>query len=73
VLRVRRPDLNRPYRTLGYPLTPLLYVAAALLLLGNMLVDVKTRIPSLVGLGIIVLGLPAYGLFRRSYQGPDEA
>jgi basic amino acid/polyamine antiporter, APA family len=73
VLRVRRPDLNRPYRTLGYPLTPLLYVAAALLLLGNMLVDVKTRIPSLVGLGIIVLGLPAFAVFRGSYQAPDEA
>ena len=67
----RRPDLPRPYRTLGYPLTPLLYVAASLLLLGNMLVDVKTRVPSLVGLGIIVLGVPAYAFFRRSYQAPD--
>ena len=28
VLRVRRPDLPRPYRTLGYPVTPLLFVAA---------------------------------------------
>ena len=71
VLRVRRPDLPRPYRTLGYPLTPLLYVAAALLLLGNMLVDVKTRVPSLVGLGIIVLGVPAYAFFQRSYRAPD--
>jgi APA family basic amino acid/polyamine antiporter len=66
VLRVRRPDLHRPYRTLGYPLTPLLYVAAALLLLGNMLVDTKTRVPSLVGLGIIVLGVPAFGFFSRT-------
>jgi len=66
VLRVRRPDLPRPYRTLGYPLTPLLYVAAALLLLGNMLVDAETRVPSLGGLGIILLGVPAYWFFRRS-------
>jgi basic amino acid/polyamine antiporter, APA family len=73
VLRVRRPDLPRPYRTLGYPLTPLLYVAAALLLLGNMLVDVKTRVPSLVGLGIILLGLPAYAFFRRSSRALDAA
>ena len=73
VLRVRRPDLPRPYRTLGYPLTPLLYVAAALLLLGNMLVDVKTRVPSLVGLGIIVLGVPAYAFFRRPSQSLDPA
>ena len=53
------------YRTLGYPLTPLLYVAAALLLLGNMLADPKTQVPSLVGLGIILLGVPAFGFFRR--------
>jgi amino acid transporter len=66
VLRVRRPDLPRPYRTLGYPLTPSLYVAAALLLLGNMLADTETRVPSLIGLGIILLGVPAYGFFRRS-------
>jgi len=65
VLRARRPDLPRPYRTFGYPLTPLLYVAAALLLLGNMLSDEKSRGQSLAGLGIIVLGLPAYWLFRR--------
>jgi len=64
VLRARRPDLPRPYRTLGYPLTPLLYVAAALLLLGNMLADHKSRVQSLAGLGIILLGLPAYYIFR---------
>ena len=49
VLRVRRPDLPRPYRTLGYPLTPLLYVAGALILLGNMLADHTSRVQSLVG------------------------
>jgi amino acid transporter len=64
VLRVRQPDLPRPYRTWGYPLTPLLYVAAALLLLGNMLADHRSRVQSLAGLGIILLGVPAYWLFR---------
>ena len=64
VLRVRQPDLPRPYRTWGYPLTPLLYVAAALLLLGNMLADHQSRVQSLAGIGIILLGLPAYWLFR---------
>ena len=64
VLRVRFPDLPRPYRTLGYPLTPLLYVTAALFLLGNMLVDHHSRIQALAGLGIIALGVPAFWLFR---------
>jgi basic amino acid/polyamine antiporter, APA family len=64
VLRVRQPDLPRPYRAWGYPFTPLLYVAAALLLLGNMLADHQSRVQSLAGLGIIVVGVPAYWLFR---------
>jgi len=68
VLRVRRPDLPRPYRTFGYPFTPLLYVTAALLLLGNMLADHQSRVQSLAGIGIILLGLPAYWFFRRTSQ-----
>jgi amino acid transporter len=66
VLRARRPELPRPYRTLGYPVTPLLYVAGALILLGSMVTDYKSRLQSLAGLGIILLGLPAYLLFRRN-------
>jgi APA family basic amino acid/polyamine antiporter len=66
VLRIRQPDLPRPYRTWGYPFTPLLYVAAALLLLGNMVADRQSRVQSLIGIGIILLGLPAYWLFRRN-------
>jgi APA family basic amino acid/polyamine antiporter len=68
ILRVRRPELSRPYRTLGYPLTPVLYVAGAIILLGSMLADHKSRLQSLAGLGIILLGLPAYLLFRRNYS-----
>jgi amino acid transporter len=76
ILRVRREDLARPYRTVGYPVTPLLYVAGALILLGSMLTDHKSRLQSLAGLGIILLGLPAYVLFRArgsatNHRQPD--
>ena len=73
VLRVRRPDLPRPYRTWGYPFTPLLYVAAALFLLGNMLADHQSRVQSLAGIGIILLGVPAYWFFRVKSTAVDEA
>lgn len=63
VLRARRPDLPRPYRTWGYPATPLLYVVASLVLLASMLR--KTPAESLAGLLIILLGLPAYEVFAR--------
>jgi APA family basic amino acid/polyamine antiporter len=69
---VRQPDLPRPYRTWGYPLTPLLYVAAALFLLGNMLLDHQSRVQSLAGLGIIALGVPAYWLFRARSKAQPE-
>jgi basic amino acid/polyamine antiporter, APA family len=64
VLRRRHPEWPRPYRTWGYPLTPLLFVAASLLLMANMLRETPTE--SLAGLAIIALGLPAFLFFRRT-------
>jgi amino acid transporter len=66
VLRYKLPDLPRPYRTWGYPFTPLLYVAGAVLLLGNMLLSYESRVQSAAGLGLILLGLPAYAILRRT-------
>ncbi|WP_152052970.1 APC family permease [Tautonia marina] len=63
VLRRTRPDLNRPYRTWGYPITPIIYLAGAALLLGNMLQE--TFAESIVGLGIILAGVPAYLVMSR--------
>lgn len=69
VLRRTRPDLHRPYRTWGYPVTPALYMVGAAILLGSMLV--KTPFESLTGLGIIALGLAVYPFFAR--RGPAPA
>jgi APA family basic amino acid/polyamine antiporter len=63
VLRYRLPDFPRPYRTWGYPLTPLVYVAASLYLMASMLQENSHE--SFAGLGIILLGLPAYFLLYR--------
>ncbi len=68
VLRRRRPELKRPYRTLGYPFTPIVYIAAALLLLGSMISDRSSQVQSLAGVGIILLGIPAYWAFRQRLQ-----
>jgi APA family basic amino acid/polyamine antiporter len=38
-LRRKRPDLPRAYRTLGYPVTPILFILAVILLIGNALVE----------------------------------
>jgi APA family basic amino acid/polyamine antiporter len=64
VLRATRPDLPRPYRTWGYPWVPALFVLASLALLGNTLVERPAE--SLLGLGLVALGLPAYAYWRRA-------
>jgi APA family basic amino acid/polyamine antiporter len=63
VLRRTRPDLERPYRTWGYPVTPLLFIAAAAFIAINTLVNQFWQ--SIAGLGIILLGVPAYYWWSR--------
>jgi APA family basic amino acid/polyamine antiporter len=64
VLRVKRPDLPRPYKTWGYPVTPLLYTVASLILLGSMLY--QSLFESLAGLAIVAVGIPAF--FEEAYH-----
>jgi APA family basic amino acid/polyamine antiporter len=63
VLRWRRPDLPRPYRTLGYPVVPILFVVVAFLLLLSTLHDSPRE--SLMGIGMIALGLPFYFYWKN--------
>jgi APA family basic amino acid/polyamine antiporter len=63
VLRRTRPDHPRPYRTWGYPAVPALFILCSLLLIGNTLKERPTE--SLLGLGIVDLGLPAYAYWRH--------
>jgi APA family basic amino acid/polyamine antiporter len=62
VLRIRRPEAPRPYRVWGYPWTPALFIA------GMTAVVISTFVvrpaESLLGLGAIALGWPAYLWFR---------
>jgi amino acid transporter len=58
IFRRRFPDAPRPYRCLGYPVVPALYVILPALILGNMFV--KQRMEALTGLGFIALGAVVY-------------
>jgi APA family basic amino acid/polyamine antiporter len=62
VLRRRMPDAPRPYKTLGYPLTPALFLIGAVLLLENTLRS--SPVEAVVGLVLIALGLPVYFYYR---------
>jgi APA family basic amino acid/polyamine antiporter len=63
VLRRKRPDLPRPYRTVGYPVVPILFVLVAVLLLGVTLKNSPRE--SGLGLALIAAGLPFYVHWRR--------
>jgi basic amino acid/polyamine antiporter, APA family len=58
VLRWRRPDLERPYKVLGYPVIPLLFVAVAIGLLYSTFRTSPRE--SGIGFAIILIGLPFY-------------
>ena len=60
VLRWRRPDLPRPYKVWGYPVTPLIFLAISAWMLSHLLADPSTRTPSLLGLGTTLLALVIY-------------
>jgi basic amino acid/polyamine antiporter, APA family len=58
VLRKKRPNLPRPYLTLGYPAVPVLFIAGAIILVTSTLFDRPRE--SFLGIGIMLLGLPFY-------------
>ncbi len=62
VLRRKRPDAERPYRAVGYPLVPALYiVSASVIMLVLILYRTETTWP---GLLIVLTGIPVYFLWR---------
>jgi basic amino acid/polyamine antiporter, APA family len=75
-LRRRRPDMRRPYRTLGYPVTPALFILAVSFLVGNAVVDdvknlgyyrglltgesVSGSPGALMVFAVVLMGIPVY-------------
>ena len=63
VLRIKRPEVERPYRAFGYPLLPLLYIVAAAGIMGVLLLY-ETQTAGM-GMVIVLLGVPVYWLWSR--------
>ena len=64
VMRRRAPALERPYRTFGYPIVPVIYILLALLVV----LDLAYLAPGTSGIGylLVLTGIPAYLIWRRS-------
>ena len=69
VLRQREPALDRPYRTWGYPVTPLVFI----LFSGYLTVNTIREAPqdAAIGAALLLAGLPVYWYCRRRYGTRD--
>jgi APA family basic amino acid/polyamine antiporter len=64
VLRRTRPDASRPYRALGYPVLPIIYIGMALGI-DAVLLRYKPQF-TWPGLIVVLLGIPVYYAWSRS-------
>jgi len=71
VLRRKLPDAERPYKTWGYPLIPVVFVSVATWLVINTFM--QRRVESVVGLALTAIGLPLYFYYRNRTSPPDAA
>jgi APA family basic amino acid/polyamine antiporter len=63
VMRFKAPQLERPYRTVGYPFVPVVYIVIAALFV----LDLAYLAPSTSGIGylLVLTGIPIYFVWRR--------
>jgi len=64
ILRSKRPDAERPYRAIGYPVLPALYIVLASTIAVVLLIADKTRAQALSGLVLVAIGVPVFFLWR---------
>jgi amino acid transporter len=67
LLRRSQPALHRPYRTPGYPLVPLVFVAGTIWVIGSALI--ADPLTTLAGTGLTLLGVPIYRFWKRAPAG----
>ena len=57
--------MERPYRAIGYPVLPALYILLASTVSIILLLAPQTRTQALFGLVLVLIGIPVYALWRR--------
>jgi len=70
VMRFKAPQLERPYRTFGYPVVPLVYISLAVLFV----LDLAYLAPETSGIGYLIVftGIPVYFLWRKRRKPETE-
>ncbi len=70
VFRRRHPEAPRPFRVPGYPLTPVLFVAASAAIVLNALFT--QTVQAAIGIGVVLTGVPAYLVWRSGTRPPAQ-
>ncbi|MFN8574553.1 MAG: amino acid permease [Gemmatimonadaceae bacterium] len=68
VLRRKAPEMERPYRAVGYPVLPGVYIALASTVAVILLLAEKTRAQAVSGLLLVLIGVPVFYLWRASSE-----
>ncbi len=71
VLRIRKPDLARPFRTPAFPLLPALFILAAAFIVISTVANQPKN--AAVGTGLVLIGIPLYLFFRSRQKAADLA
>jgi basic amino acid/polyamine antiporter, APA family len=71
ILRVKRPDAERPYKAFLYPLLPAIYIIMGVTFC--VLLLIYERAYSLYGLSIVLIGIPLYFISQRNVKHEDKA
>jgi APA family basic amino acid/polyamine antiporter len=70
VMRRKAPEIERPYRTIGYPIVPLIYIALA----GLFIIDLAILAPSTSGIGYLLVftGIPIYFVWSHKKAQKEQ-
>ncbi len=72
IFRKKLPHAQRSYKVWGYPVVPVVFIIVAVLLLANTIIEMPKQ--SLIGVVIILLGVPLYYVSRARWKdAPDKA
>ena len=71
LFRRRQPDAERPYRTWGYPVVPILFLIGSIFLI--LMTIVNSPRQSATGLVLILLGVPVYWFLLSRQEKPQKA
>lgn len=68
ILRIKKPDIPRPYKAFGYPVIPAIYILTTVSIMVILLIYKPNY--TFPGLGIVILGIPVYYLWRNFNKKP---